>query len=387
MTSVLQFRRGNTAQNNSFTGAVAEISVDTSTNTLRVHDAITAGGAFIYPTLRLTNAQRLATTPQVGQVVFVTDYVSAGVSPTWIGDGATAGGVLAAGSTIAGATSSTNIAGGAAGSLPYQSAPSTTVFLGIGTNGYVLTSDGSAPAWSPVSGLSAGLATTATNIAGGSAGQVPYQTSGGVTAFINTATTGNFLQANYVGAPTWTTTANIYVANASISTNVRSGTAGQLVYQSAANTSGFVGPGTYGQFLMSTGANAPTYQSTITQSNGSIYISGGIAATSTTTGALVVAGGVGITGNVNVGGNVNIAGTITFGGTGTTVQTDNITVVDPVVLVASGNTGNSVDFSFAGKYVSSGTKYAAFVRSAGTGIWNLVSGLTSAPSEIGRAHV
>lgn len=102
--------------------------------------------------------------------------------------------------------------------------------------------------------------------------------------------------------------------------------------------------------------------------------------TSTTTGALTVVGGVGIQGNVNVGGNVNIAGTITFGGTGTTVQTDNITVVDPVVLVASGNTGNSVDFSFAGKYVSSGTKYAAFVRGSGTGVWNLVSGLTSSPS-------
>jgi cytoskeletal protein CcmA (bactofilin family) len=102
--------------------------------------------------------------------------------------------------------------------------------------------------------------------------------------------------------------------------------------------------------------------------------------TSTTTGALTIAGGLGVTGNVNVGGNVNIAGTITFGGTGTTVQTDNITVVDPVVLVASGNTGNSVDFSFAGKYVSSGTKYAAFVRTASTGVWNLVSGLTSAPT-------
>lgn len=45
-------------------------------------------------------------------------------------------------------TSFANIAGGAAGSLPYQSAPNTTTFLGIGAQYRVLTSTGSAPQWS-----------------------------------------------------------------------------------------------------------------------------------------------------------------------------------------------------------------------------------------------
>ena len=44
MPTTLQLRRGNTTQNNSFTGAAGEISVDTTTNTLRVHDGSTAGG-------------------------------------------------------------------------------------------------------------------------------------------------------------------------------------------------------------------------------------------------------------------------------------------------------------------------------------------------------
>ena len=44
MPTTLQFRRGNTTQNNAFTGAAGEISVDTTTNTLRVHDGSTAGG-------------------------------------------------------------------------------------------------------------------------------------------------------------------------------------------------------------------------------------------------------------------------------------------------------------------------------------------------------
>lgn len=41
----------------------------------------------------------------------------------------------------------TNLAGGAAGSLPYQTAASTTTFLGIGAANYVLTSTGTAPTW------------------------------------------------------------------------------------------------------------------------------------------------------------------------------------------------------------------------------------------------
>lgn len=44
MPTVVQFRRGTTTQNNNFTGAVGEISVDTTLDTLRVHDGSTAGG-------------------------------------------------------------------------------------------------------------------------------------------------------------------------------------------------------------------------------------------------------------------------------------------------------------------------------------------------------
>ena len=49
MPTQLQFRRGTTAQNNSFTGAVGEISIDTDTENIRVHDASQAGGFKIVP--------------------------------------------------------------------------------------------------------------------------------------------------------------------------------------------------------------------------------------------------------------------------------------------------------------------------------------------------
>jgi hypothetical protein len=47
MSTQVQYRRGSESQNDSFTGALAEITVDTTNGTLRVHDGITAGGSNI----------------------------------------------------------------------------------------------------------------------------------------------------------------------------------------------------------------------------------------------------------------------------------------------------------------------------------------------------
>ena len=44
MSTQVQFRKGNTAQTALFTGAVAEITVDTDKKTVVVHDGVTPGG-------------------------------------------------------------------------------------------------------------------------------------------------------------------------------------------------------------------------------------------------------------------------------------------------------------------------------------------------------
>ena len=49
MPTQLQLRRGTTAQNNSFTGAAGELSIDTQTENIRVHDGSLAGGQEIIP--------------------------------------------------------------------------------------------------------------------------------------------------------------------------------------------------------------------------------------------------------------------------------------------------------------------------------------------------
>ena len=49
MATQVQFRRGTTAEHNTFRGANGEVTVDTSIKTLVVHDALTPGG---FPLLR-----------------------------------------------------------------------------------------------------------------------------------------------------------------------------------------------------------------------------------------------------------------------------------------------------------------------------------------------
>jgi len=44
MATQVQFRRGTTTQNNAFTGANGEFSVDTDVKTIRLHDGVTGGG-------------------------------------------------------------------------------------------------------------------------------------------------------------------------------------------------------------------------------------------------------------------------------------------------------------------------------------------------------
>ena len=85
------------------------------------------------------------------------------------------------------ATTATNIAGGSAGSIPYQSGSGSTSLLNAGTAGYVLTSDGSAaPYWSPPLTLVTGVG-GAISVSNGGSGATTFSsgilTASGTSAF------------------------------------------------------------------------------------------------------------------------------------------------------------------------------------------------------------
>jgi hypothetical protein len=94
-------------------------------------------------------------------------------------------------------------------STKYQYNPSTGVltatgFAGAGT-GLTGTATSLSIGGNAATATSATSATTATNIAGGAASQIPYQTGSGATAFIANGTSGQVLQSTGAGVPTWVT--------------------------------------------------------------------------------------------------------------------------------------------------------------------------------------
>jgi hypothetical protein len=84
----------------------------------------------------------------------------------------------------------------------------------------------------------------------------------------------------------------------STATNIAGGTAGQIPYQTGPGVTAYFGPGTAGDVLVSNGTSAPTY-------NNTLALAGTTAATNATSGALRVAGGVGINDNLFVTNNIN----------------------------------------------------------------------------------
>jgi hypothetical protein len=116
----------------------------------------TVTGTAITGTVTISN---IATdSPAIGSttltVTFNSQVVSGAVTniiATDLGDGL--------GGNAATATKAKNISQGTRGDLPYQTAANTTTFLPIGTQGYLLSSTGSIPAWKDIASISVGTAT------------------------------------------------------------------------------------------------------------------------------------------------------------------------------------------------------------------------------------
>ena len=112
--------------------------------------------------------------------------------------------------------------------------------LGVGGSSYI---GGNLTVLGNIVATILGTATSATNIASGLANQIVYQTNPGQTGFLNTSTSGSFLQAQTNGAPAWTSTASMYVNSAVNAQNLYGGSTGQFVYQTGAGATSFVSTG------------------------------------------------------------------------------------------------------------------------------------------------
>ena len=285
MSTQVQFRRGTTTQNNAFTGANGEISIDTDVKTIRLHDGVTGGGAAIM--LNTTTAQTaLNKTFSTGSV--------------WTGNAV----ALAYGGTGSSLSA-------VSGAVAYSGASG----LGLsaaGTSGQVLVSGGTnSPVWVNASSLTTGVATTAvsaTNISGGSAGQLLIQSDTSLTTFITAGAAGTFLQSAGAGyAPTWA--------------------AGQV---------------TIGSTAVALGGTVTSYAgvTSLTMANGS-YGNGTVSPTITGSGPWTATiTGMSSTTGINVGQNITAtAGTGTlFGGTPTSVVVASIVSGTSITVTVTGGT-------------------------------------------------
>ena len=208
---------------------------------------------------------------------------------------------------------------------------------------------------------------------------------------------GQILQSNGDAAPTWISTGSLAAANATTATHLSGGVAGQIPYQTALGVTAFLSTGTAGDVLVSNGSSAATY-------NNTLRLAGSTNATSTTSGALQVVGGVGVggdlfiqgdirtndtlfnlingnattvnfagdattltmgasgSGTTNVRNNLTVSGNLTVQGTTTIVDSTVTNIADPIITLGGG-TGNSAPTADDNKDRGVAFKY---VNNAGT---------------------
>ncbi len=323
--------------------------------------------------------------------------------------------------TVGGSTATaTNLSAGVAGNVVYQSGAGVTAYLATGTSSQVLVS-GTTPAWTntptltgtnftgiPNAGLTnssvtvgstaialgatsttlAGLtsvaattftgalsgnattSTTATNIAGGTTGNVHYQTGAGATGFVTNA--AGVLQAASSGAtPTWTTTPTLTGTNFTGIPNAG------LTNSSTTINGTAIALGASGTVTAAAGTlTGATLNATVTASS---LTSVGTLSSLTVSGAFV---GQATTGNI-AGGTTTYTGracalTVGYPGSGTGFGI----VLKPAT--SSANT-NALDFLTSTSTAGSATSLASIQHLASDAGMNLVGSWTLGGSVIATA--
>ena len=247
-----------------------------------------------------------------------------------------------------------------------------------------------------------GSISTATNLGGGSAGQLVYQSAFGVSGYVGPGTAGQVLLSNGAAAPVYTNTASIVVGS---SLNIAGGAAGSLHIQSASGQTTMLPIGTSGYVLQSNGTTA-TWVSTsslgigggsvgsISPYSGIFTITNATAASSTITGALQVVGGAGIGQSLYVGGSVIVTGQFSGAGTGLTGTAASLTAgsagsVSNALTINNGGSGAASGSTFNGSgavTISYNTIGAPSTTGANaTGTWNIVAGTSNIAGSVNNA--
>jgi len=126
------------------------------------------------------------------------------------------------------ATTATNIVGGSTGALIVQSGPGLSTTLAVGANGNILLSNGTTPTWASTTTLLVNHAIKTDNITGGGQGSIPYQASNGSTTYVDLGNVGYMLTAG-ASRPVWSDPSQLSVSLATTATYAQSFNTSTLV--------------------------------------------------------------------------------------------------------------------------------------------------------------
>ena len=416
MATQIQLRRGNTAQTSIFTGAIAEVTVDTDKKTLVIHDGSTAGGIPLSKESTTStifnhangafdkansanvlaqagyNQANTATTSaqaafdkanQTAQLAFTTVsangtslvadanndtltitsavangvFVTANASTDTLDIGLIDSGVTASGygDSVSVPTFVVDTKGRLTSASNTSIRSGTTTQTGIVQLQDSVISTSTSNAATPASVKTAyDLATTANNNA--------VNAGTYANAAFDKANSANVLaQAGYNQANTATTTAGLAYTHANGAfdkANTATTTAG-LAYNHAngafdkANTATTTADAA---FAKANSANVIA-QAAFDNSNTKFSSSGG-----------------------TISGDTTVTGNLIINGTTTTVNTSTVSTTDSLLKLANNNTaGDSLDIGFYGTYNATGQKYAGLIREAGSNFF-LFKDLTTDPT-------
>jgi hypothetical protein len=331
------------------TGAV--ILTDTTTSTSKVTGALQVAGGVGAENIYVNNARvssltqnRIVLVGANGQLIDDADLTFDPLTNTL-------------NAVVSNANTATDIAGGASGSLLYQTGPGLTDFIPIGIAGQILISNGSIPIWATTGTIVAGSASTASNLLFGTTYQVPYQTAPGQTAFED-----NF-KYNYdtdtlqtVNATFTGTTDAVGPASGAVQITGGASIGGSLYVGGTlfANVSGSSSSATnvtsvattvnathYLTFVDSNNAVAEFEQLYTTSSvsfnpsNGNLTVAGVLSSDSIQTGAVTATGNLSAA-NISTTGTLNVTGISTLGiVTATSVTTNELNINGDVAILST----------------------------------------------------
>ena len=346
MATQIQLRRGNTAQTSIFTGAIAEVTVDTDKKTLVIHDGSTAGG------IPLSKESTTSTIFNHANGAF---------------DKANSANVLAQAGYNQANTATTS----AQAAFDKANQTAQLAFTTVSANGTSLVADANNDTLTITSAVangvfvSANASTDALDIGLINSGVTAsgYGDSVSVPTFV-VDTKGRLTSASNTSIRSGTTTQTgiVQLQDSVISTSTSNAATPASVKTAydLANTANInaVNAGTYANaaFAKANSANVIA-QAAFDNSNTKFSSSGG-----------------------TISGDTTVTGNLIINGTTTTVNTSTVSTTDSLLKLANNNTaGDSLDIGFYGTYNATGQKYAGLVRQAGSNFF-LFKDLTTDPT-------